>query len=43
MAMYGTPGPVYLDFPADVIFGKIEADELEYLEPIPRLPLTLAR
>lgn len=43
MATYGVPGPVYLDLPADVIYGKIDPDEVQYLEPIPRLPPTIAR
>lgn len=43
MATYGVPGPVYLDLPADVIYGKIDASEVEYLEPVPRLPPMLAR
>ena len=43
MATYGVPGPVYLDFAADVIYGKIEESEIHYLEPIPRLPPMIAR
>jgi thiamine pyrophosphate-dependent acetolactate synthase large subunit-like protein len=24
LSMYGTPGPVYIDLPADILFGKCE-------------------
>jgi 2-hydroxyacyl-CoA lyase 1 len=41
MSMYGTPGPVYLDFPADIIYGKCDESEIQYFDPIPRLPLLL--
>jgi len=36
--MYGTPGPVYVDLPADILFGKIDAKEIEYLSPVQLLP-----
>lgn len=41
--MYGTPGPVYLDFPSDIIYGKIDESEISYMplvEPIPPLILS---
>jgi thiamine pyrophosphate-dependent acetolactate synthase large subunit-like protein len=41
--MYGTPGPVYIDMPADVIFSKINESEISYfplVEPLPKLQLS---
>lgn len=43
LSLYGTPGPVYIDLPADILFGKINADEINYLplvEPLPSLSLS---
>jgi 2-hydroxyacyl-CoA lyase 1 len=41
-ALYGRPGPVYLDMLDDVISGRIEEDEVEYWPPLPEPPRTLA-
>jgi thiamine pyrophosphate-dependent acetolactate synthase large subunit-like protein len=30
ISMYGTPGPVYIDLPADILFGKCEDDDISY-------------
>jgi thiamine pyrophosphate-dependent acetolactate synthase large subunit-like protein len=40
--MYGTPGPVYIDLPADIIYGKIEEKLINYypiVDPLPALQL----
>src|SRR5215207_274369 len=34
-ALNGAPGPVYLDFPADVINARVEEDEVEWTPPAP--------
>ena len=42
MAMYGTPGPCYIDLPADILFAKVNEKSITYLpkvEPIPTLVL----
>ena len=36
--MYGTPGPVYIDLPADVLYGKVKESEITYFEAIEPLP-----
>jgi thiamine pyrophosphate-dependent acetolactate synthase large subunit-like protein len=36
--MYGTPGPVYIDMPADLIYSKIEASAINYLPVVDPLP-----
>jgi len=42
VATYGTPGPVYIDLPADILMGRIEEGELSYLPPVePLIPLQL--
>jgi thiamine pyrophosphate-dependent acetolactate synthase large subunit-like protein len=38
MSMYGTPGPVYIDLPADLIFGKINYSEISYYPPVESIP-----
>jgi 2-hydroxyacyl-CoA lyase 1 len=38
MSIYGTPGPVYVDLPADLLFGKIQESEIEYYGPVDPLP-----
>jgi 2-hydroxyacyl-CoA lyase 1 len=38
LAMEGRPGPVYLDFPADVITGSIDEDLVEMLPAATRQP-----
>ena len=38
--MYGTPGPVYVDLPGDLLLSKAEESEINYLpivEPYPAL------
>lgn len=35
---YGTPGPVYIEMAADVIYGKVDEDKIVYLPPVPELP-----
>ena len=42
ISMYGRPGPVYLDFPGDIIDAKIEEDQVEELPRVPDAPRTLA-
>lgn len=34
MSMFGTPGPVYIEFPADVIYGTIDEREITFLPPV---------
>lgn len=36
--MYGTPGPVYIDLPADILFGTCEDSEISYYPPVEMLP-----
>lgn len=38
MSMYGTPGPVYIDMPADIIYAKIEEKYINYLPVVKPLP-----
>ena len=43
LSMYGTPGPVYIDLPADILFGKVPESEIIYypaVEPLPSLILS---
>jgi len=37
--MYGTPGPVYIDMPADIIYGKINENEINYFPIVDPLPV----
>ena len=42
LSMYGTPGPCYIDLPADILFGKIDEKLVSYyptVEPLPKLIL----
>jgi 2-hydroxyacyl-CoA lyase 1 len=42
MSIYGTPGAVYVDLPADILLGKINESAITYLpavEPLPKLIL----
>jgi 2-hydroxyacyl-CoA lyase 1 len=41
-AMYGRPGPVYLDLPGDIIDGKIEEDDVRMPAPVGDPPRPLA-
>ena len=31
VSMYGTPGPVYIDLPNDLLYGKVPESEVHYL------------
>lgn len=42
ISMYGRPGPVYLDFPGDVIDAQIDEDTIEQPPRVPDPPRTLA-
>lgn len=40
--MYGVPGPVYIDMPADIIYGKVDPAEISFfpvVDPLPSLQL----
>jgi len=41
-SMYGRPGPVYLDFPGDIIDAKVEEDAAAQPPPVPDPPRTQA-
>lgn len=38
LSIYGTPGPVYIDLPADILFGKINESEINYYPTVQLLP-----
>ena len=41
-SIYGRPGPVYLDLPADIIGGRVEADAVRTPPRVPEPPRSLA-
>lgn len=41
-AMYGRPGPAYLDLPADVILGTVDEEKVKYPPPVPPAPRPMA-
>ena len=42
MCTYGRPGAAYLDFPADMIQGTTDPDQIIHLPAVPPPPRTLA-
>jgi 2-hydroxyacyl-CoA lyase 1 len=38
MAVYGTPGPVYIELTSDVLYGKIDEAKVTYLPKVSPLP-----
>lgn len=43
MAMYGTPGPTYVDLPHDLLYAKIPQSQVTYcakVEPLPPMLLS---
>jgi len=38
MSMYGTPGACYIDLPNDLLYAKVNADEINYLPKVELLP-----
>ena len=38
MSMYGTPGPVYIDLPQDLLYGTIDESEIVWLPMVMPLP-----
>lgn len=41
LSMYGTPGAVYVDLPADILLGKTKESEIIYYPAVQPLPPTL--
>jgi 2-hydroxyacyl-CoA lyase 1 len=38
MSMYGTPGPVYIDLPGDLLLSKADASTINYLPLVEEIP-----
>ena len=38
MSMYGTPGPVYIDLPHNLLYAKVPEDSVSYLPKVELLP-----
>jgi 2-hydroxyacyl-CoA lyase 1 len=41
-AMYGRPGPAYLDLPAELILGTVDEEKVQYPPPVPPAPRPMA-
>ena len=39
--MYGTPGPVYIDLPLNLLYGQAPEDSVRYLPKVEALPTSL--
>ena len=38
MSMYGTPGPVYIDLPHNLLYAKVPEESVRYLPKVEMLP-----
>ena len=38
MSMYGTPGPVYVDLPGDLLLAKEDESNIKYLPSVEEIP-----